>query len=153
MLKWLSKLPLFKDIYRQGGIDSFALAQKDVLETMADDIEKRAEQLAKEKLNNLLSAVDLSSVVTLSAQGIVFIGGVRVEENMLNNLKQEAEALLKMDIWNLLFETPKKLAEKAMFSDDGKLENQLLKGRAMLYLLDTQKTIIETFKKVIVKKK
>ena len=126
MVKFLSKLPLFRDVYRQGGIDSFALAQKDILETMVDDIEKRADELAKKKLNDMLAPVDLNAIVTLNKQqGIMFIGGERADDGRLSNLKQEAEALLKFDLWGLLSETPKKLAERAMFADDGKLENQL----------------------------
>ncbi len=154
MIKFLSKLPIFKEVYRQGGIDSFALAQKDIIETMRDDLDKQAEELAKKKLNDLLSSADLKSIVSTDKQrGLIFIGGEKADETTLINMKAEAEAVLSMGIWKLLYETPKRLAEKAMFTDDGKLENQLIKGRAMLYTLDTQKTILDTFKKVIIKNK
>ena len=133
---------------------NFALAQKDVLETMRDDIDKQAEELAKKKLNDLLSPSDMKAIVSYNPQqGTIFIGGERADDGRLANLKSEAEYIEKTDLWHLLYETPKRLAERAMFNDDGKLENQLLKGRAILYALDTQKTILDTFKKVIGKKK
>lgn len=143
---WLKKLPLFKEVYRQGGIDSFSLAQKDVLETMRDDLDKKAEELAKEKLSNLLSPVDLNKIITLDKQkGIVFIGGQRVDEGRLANLKSEAEALEGFDLWQLLYETPKELAQRAMFIDGDNLD-AMKKGRSILYTLSSQKTIIDVLK-------
>ena len=82
------------------------------------------------------------------ARGFVYIGGEKVDEGRLLVLKSEAEAFKAMDLYKLMYETPKRLAEKAMFTDDGKLESQLLKGRAILYTLDTQKTILDTFMSV-----
>lgn len=148
MIKWLSTLPLLKEIYRQGSIDSFGLAQKDILETMHDDLDKRAEAVAKEKLAKLLSIVDERMIISFSERTkSVYIGGEKIDDpGRLQNLKSEADMLLASDIWKLIIETPKKLAEKAMFEDDGKLENLLLKGRAILYTLDTQKRILATLK-------
>ena len=139
---------------RQGGIKAFPLAQKDILETMRDDLDKQAEELAKKKLNDLLSNCDLKSIVSVDKQrGLVYVGGEKTDEARLLNLKSEAMGLESMEIWKLLYETPKKLAERALFNDDGKLENQLLKGRAILYTLDTQKTILDTFKSIKGEKK
>lgn len=152
MIKFLSKLPLFKQVYRQGGIDSFALAQKDVLETMRDDLDKQAEELAKKKLNDLLSVVDVNKIVTVDkARGIVFIGGIKAEAGRLANLKSEAEFLLESDLWHLIHETPKELASRAMFVN-GETLADLQKGKSMLYTLSTQKNIIETFKSYTPKK-
>lgn len=146
-INWLSKLPVFKEIYRQGGIDAFPLAHKDILETMRDDLDAKAEELALKKFNDLLVPVDLNAVVSMDKRvGAVYVNGNRIEEGRLAALKSEAEAITNLDVWKLIYETPKELAHKAMFSDDGKLENQLMKGRAMLYLLDTQKRILDIFK-------
>lgn len=148
MIKLLSTLPILKEIYRQGGIDSFALAQKDILETMRDDLDKKAEELAKEKLNKLLSIVDEKLIISFSERiKAVFVGGEKVDDARLQSLKAEADYFLASDLWKLLNETPKRLAEHAMFTDDGKLENQLLKGRVMLYTLDIQVRTLEALKR------
>lgn len=124
----------------------FALAQRDILETMTDDLDEKAEELAKIKLTNLLSNVDLTKVVTVDRlKGLLYIDGNRPDDVRMANLKAEAEFILNSDIWTLLCETPKELAQKAMFRDDGKIETQLLKGRAILYTLDSQKIILNTF--------
>jgi len=122
------------------------------MEIEQDELDKMIEDLSKQKLNDLLSPVDLTKIVTLDKQrGIIFIGGTKAEDIRLNNLKAEAEFFLQSDLWKLIYESPKELASRAMFVDDGKLENQLLKGRAMLYLLDTQKTIIKVLQSYIAK--
>jgi len=142
--RWILGLPFVKKEL----VNAFVLAQKDLLEGFDGDIEKRAEELAKEKLSKLLSVVDERMIITWSQTAKrVFIGGQEVTDpGRLASMKAEAEALEQMDVWRVLTETPKKLAEKAMFVDDGVLENQLLKGRAILYTLDTQKRILSTLK-------
>lgn len=147
---WILNLSFIKEALkeseRQGGIKAFPLAQKDVLETMRDDLDAQAEELAKKKVNDLFSNADILSIVTLDKRnGVVFIGGERTDDVRLSNLRSEAEFFVQSELWKLLQETPKRLAEKAMFVDDGKIENQLLKGRAILYTLDAQKNIVDVF--------
>jgi len=145
-MRWLYKLPLFKAVYRQGGIDSFALAQKDILETMADDLDKKAEELAKQKLNDLLSPIDLHKIVTLNkTAGLVYIGGEKAEEGRLANLKSEAEFILGSEIWQLIKETPKSLAERAIFVAGESLDD-VKKGRSILYTLSAQENILQVLK-------
>lgn len=151
MIKFLSKLPFLKEIYRQGGIDSFALAHKDILETMADDLDKRAEALAKKKLNDLLSLVDMNSVVTINKQqNKVYIGGQEIDTGRISNLKAEAESLSQFDLWHIIQETPKELAQQAMFVAGDSLDD-MKKGRSMLYLLSNQRNIVNLFKDIIIK--
>lgn len=147
-LWWLCKLPGLNAIYRQGGADSFIHARQDVLDTFIGDVEARAGELAKDKLNALLSAIDERKVISFnSREKSVYIGGERVSDpKILTNLKAEADALVNFDLWQVLSETPKKLAQKALFEDDGKSEILHAKGRSMLYLLDTQKNIIATLR-------
>ncbi len=147
MIKFFCTLPLLKQIYRQGGIDSFPLAQKDVLETMRDDLDKQAEELAEVKLAELLTVVDPKMIVTFSArEKAVFIGGEKVTDHgQLQALKAEAELLLSSTLWRVIYETPKELAQRAMFVA-GESVSDMTKGRAMLYALETQKKILETFK-------
>lgn len=152
IINFLKKLPLFKQVYRQGGIDSFPLAQKDILETMRDDLDKQAEELAKKKLNDLLALVDSHKIVTLDkTHGIVYIGGVKAEAGRLANLRSEAEFFLESDLWQLIYETPKELASRAMFVN-GETLADLQKGKSMLYTLSTQKNIIDTLKSYVDKK-
>ena len=149
MKKYLLKTKLFAWAYRQGGIDSFALARKDILETMYDDVERRATELTNQKLVDMLSVVNENMIVsTDSITKAILIGGKRLDESQIANLKADAEFIINSDLWQLLHETPKALAEKAMFTDDGKLETQLLKGRVILFTLATQKKIVDIFLKL-----
>jgi len=133
-------------------VKAFSLAQKDVLESMADDLDKRVEELAKEKLSTLLSPVDLNKVVTWDkTKGFVFIGGERIDEGRLASLRSEAEYFLASDLWQIISETPKKLAEQAMFVNGENLVD-MAKGRSILYTLASQRSIIDVFKSYILKK-
>ena len=67
------------------------------------------------------------------------------------NLKSEAEAFSQFDLWKVLHDTPQSIAQKAMFMDDGTIENQLLKGRCILYMLDLQKNLVNLLKEVQIK--
>lgn len=141
-----------KESERRGGINAFPLAQKDILETMRQDIDKQADELAVKKLNDLLSAVDLKSVVTFNKQqGTIFIGGERADEGRLANLKSEAEYFSQSDLWKLIYETPKQLAERSMFVAGESLVD-MQKGRSILYTLASQKEIIDMFKNLVFKK-
>lgn len=157
MLKnWILNLKFVKEALteaeRNGGIKAFPLAQKDVLETMRDDLDKQAKEMAKTLLNELLSPVDANKIVTLDKdRGIVFIGGTRADEIRLSNLKAEAEFFLQSDLWHLLYETPKELASRAMFVN-GETLADMQKGKSMLYTLASQRNILETFKGYVGKK-
>ena len=130
---------------KQGGIEAFPLAQKDILETMRDDLDKQAEELAKKKLNDLLSVVDQNGIVSITKQGVIYIGMERPDEGRLANLKAEAEFLMQSDIWKLLQETPKKLAEQSMFVA-GETIDDMKKGRSILYTLSSQQKIVDILK-------
>lgn len=130
---------------RAGSMDAFAKAHADIRETMADDLERRAEELMHDKLVNLLTVVDDRAVVTFDKRvGAVFIGGERAEPARLQALKSEAQLVLTSEIWKIIFESPKELAQRAMFLAGESLDD-LKKGRAILYTLDTQKKILDTF--------
>src|SRR5260221_12524177 len=127
-------LGFVKEALRDAEIAAFPKAQKDILATMRDDLDKQSDELAKGKLNDLPSPTDLRKIVTLDkVRGIIFIGGERAEDARLANLKAESDFLLESDLWSLLYETPKELASRAMFVN-GTLED-LQKGRSILYTL------------------
>lgn len=107
---------------------------------------KEVEDLADEKVSGLLTTVDPKKIVSLDKRGgIVYIGGERADEGRLGNLKAEAEFFLNSDLWHLIYETPKELAQRAMFIDSESLDG-LKKGRSILYTLSTQKNILDVFK-------
>lgn len=141
-LEWLAQTPLFRWAHRRGGIKSFKLAHEDILLTMQDDLDDQAEELAQQKLSQMLTAVDMTKVISQKGK-ILYLGKNIIDEGTLANLKSEAEFLYASQIWKVIQETPRELAQLSMFVDDGKIENQLIKGRAVLYTLDTQKRIVE----------
>ncbi len=145
MIKFLSKLPLFKLVYRQGGIDSFALAQKDILDSMPDDLDKRANELIDSRLAELLSPIDHTHIATFNEKTKqYYIGSELADDAFLSNLKQEADMLKSFNLWKIIQETPKELAQRAMFVA-GESVDDMKKGRSMLYTLDSQKRIVEMF--------
>ena len=142
-------LKFVREALREAEIKAFPKAHKDVLDTMQDDLNVQADELAKKKLNDLLSPVDLRMIVTMDKnKGIIFIGGEQVDDGRLSNLKSEAEMLLQTDLWKLLYETPKELASRAMFVS-GETLADMQKGKSILYTLSTQNNIVQTFKNAV----
>lgn len=126
---------------------AFCNARKDLEETNAYDVDTKATELSNKKLNDLLSVVDNDKIVSFDKKtGVIYIGGVRVDEGRLHNLKAEAEFFLESDLWHLIHETPKELAQRSMFVA-GETLADMAKGKSMLYTLSTQKNIIDIFKK------
>lgn len=113
--------------------------------------EQKIREKAEEMLAKLLSPIDPKLILKMDKEkGVLFIGDERPDQGRLNNLKAEAEFLLQTDLWKILYETPKALAEKTMFVS-GETLDDLKKGRSMLYTLSVQKNIIDTFLKIIPK--
>jgi hypothetical protein len=143
---WILNRGFVKETIKQVSIKAFIEAQKDLREEMIDETDKKANELMLKKLNDMLSNCDLRKVVSKDTRGIVYIGGEIARDEQLLNLKSEAEYIISTNLWQLLYETPKTLAEKAMFVEGTDLEKQLAKGRTILYTLSTQNNIIEIFK-------
>ncbi len=132
-------------------MNAFKFAHADVLETVQSDIENKAEELALKKLNDLLSNCDLSKIVTVDKRaGVLFIGGKQADDAILSNLQAEAKFFEESELWNLIYNTPKLLAERAMFIDSESLDG-LRKGRSILYTLSTQKNILNVIKTYVPK--
>ncbi len=144
MIKWLCTLPLLRQIYRQGGIDSFHHAHKDIWDTMKDDVEKMANDRVHAKLVEMLSPIDWNHVVS-QGKGLIFIGNNKADPAQLQALKAEAELLSTLEIWKILQETPNALGQQAMFKT-GEDVDAFKKGRAMLFHLDSQKKIVDLLK-------
>ncbi len=102
-------------------------------------------------LAKLLSVVDPKLVVRLDEKsGAVYIGGERADAARLSSLKAEAEFFAQSDLWKIINQTVRELAQQAMFVN-GKTLEDMQKGRSMLYLLDTQTKIVTTFQNLIPK--
>lgn len=135
----------YEELLRQASIDAFKKAREDLEETRTYDLDEKANLETTKRLNALLSTVDLTCLVTLDkARGVVYIGGERVDDGRLSNLKAEADFLLQSDLWKLIQETPKELVQREMFVSGENLDS-LKKGRSVLYVLSTQKNIVDTF--------
>jgi hypothetical protein len=131
---------------RAGSMDAFKKAHEDIRETMRDDLEKQAEELANQKLAALLSVIDLSQVIAEDKhKGLIFLGGVKADPGILANLKAEAEFLTESTLWKVLNNTIRELAQRAMFVAGDSLDD-MKKGRSILYTLDSQAKIITILK-------
>jgi len=97
------------------------------------------------ELLKLLTVVDFNNIITVDQRGIVSIGGRKATDIELSNLKAEAEFFLTSSLWKIIYESPKELAQRAMFINGEGLDD-LKKGRAMLYTLESQKRILEMLK-------
>lgn len=102
------------------------------------------EDYVEKRMIELLSPIDPNKVISFNTKiGKIYIGNEPATEAQLSNLKSEAEALCGFDLWPLLNESIKTLAERAMFVDGDNIET-MRKGRSMLYTLSTQKKILDT---------
>ena len=130
---------------------AFADARKDLEETLVYDIDTKATELSNKKMNDLLSVVDITKIVTVDkTRGMVYVGGIQADAGKLSNLKAEAEFFVQSELWHLIYETPKELAQRSMFVN-GETLADMSKGKSMLYTLSTQKNIVETFKSYVPK--
>lgn len=111
--------------------------------------QKQIDALAEKKLCDLLSIIDEKSVITFGkTTGQIFVGGTKIDDGRLMALKAEAEFILQSDAWKIIYESIKALAEKSMFIHGESLDD-MKKGRSMLFLLSTQKKILDTLKSVV----
>jgi len=114
-------------------------------------MKKTLDELADEKVARLLSVIDMHKIVTVNKLGLIFIGGEKADDIRLSNLRAEAEAITQMEIWTLLNETPKKLAQDTMFVHSESLDD-MKKGKSILFLLSQQNNIVDLFKNYVHKK-
>lgn len=137
-----------------GGTDAIKHERSRVeIEQLRYNVEphKPTDEELTERLNELLSNVDLDKIVSLDkTHGVIYIGGERADNGRLTNLKAEAEFLVNSEIWTLLYETPKELAQRAMFVQGESLDD-MKKGKSILYTLSTQQNIINTLKSYLPK--
>jgi hypothetical protein len=108
--------------------------------------EKTIDDKVNERISKLLGFVDEKSIVTIDkTKGLVFIGGERVDEGRLMNLKTESEFFMNSELWKVLNETIRYMAYDTAFVKSTKWED-VLSSKMWLYHLDIQKKLMETFK-------
>lgn len=104
---------------------------------------KDVKEEARKLVESLLTGIDEKSVLTVDEnRGLIFIGGEQIDDARMLNLKSEAEFLLKSDVWKVIHETVKHIAQKAVFIDSESLAD-LQKGKSILYTLSTQSNILK----------
>jgi hypothetical protein len=124
---------------------AFKYARADLEEMMEEKSEDKIEAEVMRRLDSLLSVVDSSKVVTVDkAKKVVYIGGELATAVKLSSLKAEADFMRQSELWQVLYETPKELAQRSMFVQ-GETLADMQKGKSMLYVLSNQKNIIDTF--------
>jgi len=123
-------------------VQAFRDAHKEILDTSEEYLEDRASKKAEDKLASLLAIPSLAHLITID-KGILNIGGEKIDKERALNLRAEANMVVKSDIWQILYNTPLELSHRTMFKEGTDVNGQLTKGRAMLFLLDTQKNILE----------
>lgn len=151
---WLLKKYFVKELENakfEGSKDAFAKALEDLEETNVYNTDEKAKELMEKRLNAMLSLVDVDKIVSINkAKGLLYIGGKQADDVQLSNLRAEAEFFVQSELWKLIKETPKELAQKAMFVS-GETIADLNKGRAMLYTLSTQQNIVDILRSLNIK--
>ncbi len=139
-----------KEIYEKGVEDG---KQAERLENLS--LIKRSEQhklhdideLADKKLNDLLGFPNQTYILTHDkATGNFYLGGKIMEEGQVLELKSEAEFLKKSELWKILSETVKEIAERTMFTNSQTFDD-MKSGKMLLYHLSFQNKNIELFRK------
>ncbi len=116
------------------------------IEQAHQNIQANVERLYKEKIASLLGVVNEDIIVTQNkVKGLVFIGGKLADEPRILSLQAEANYYFQSDMWKIINETIKEQAQKVMFEKSETLQD-LYNGKAWLYLLDLQNTILNIFK-------
>lgn len=128
-------------------VNIFAAAQKDILETMRDDIENKVKSRLDEKLKEMLSLSKMPDIIKMKGNQVL-INGEPIDESRLSNLRSEAEIFASADLWKVLVDSVSEKAKETMFTLGEDSQKQLDTGRTILYTLSSQKNAIETLRKL-----
>ncbi len=99
-------------------------------------------------LKHLLNAITLSEIISSDAKGITYIDGITVTPAEFKQMKAEVKALEGFRIWKIMSETTKHHAEEKIFNKSVNMDD-IRYGKAMLFNLDLQKSIIKVIKNKI----
>ena len=91
-----------------------------------------------------LCSVNPEDIISVNSAG-TFLGGVKMTEAEIKNLKAEAEMIENMRLWAIMTNTLGDAARKTMFERSLTFDD-MKTGKLILYAIDVQKNIIETVK-------
>lgn len=77
----------------------------------------------------------------IDTAGNVYLGGEKVTDQLAKELKQEANIMKELRLWNILTNTPKHQAKEVMFTKS-KTFDDMMAGKMMLYTVDVQENIV-----------
>lgn len=102
-----------------------------------------AENLLLKLLAEKVGSIDPSSVFSYDKNtGICKVGGKKITENQLANLKQEALLLKKGELWRIFTETMAYEAQMRMFTL-AKNEHDMAWGKSILHAVGIFQNIVE----------
>lgn len=97
-------------------------------------------------LKHLLNAITVRDIIGNDPKtGAILIDGQTIKPDELKQMKAEIKALEGFRVWSIITETTKSHAEKMIFNDS-KTMDDIRFGKAMLYDLSLQKSIIKVLK-------
>lgn len=143
ILKLIFNSKLFEKHRRDLHTQVFRDAYKDLEETNTYNTEERAKELSEKSLLEMLLPANVQFVIRVDERTKrLVLNGEMLDDATLGNLHAEAMSLVSSNLWNILHNTPKKLAEEALFIKSESLAD-LQKGKTMLYTLATQQKILD----------
>lgn len=97
-------------------------------------------------LKEFYGALTLSDIVSTDSKGTLLINGNPVKEDEIRQIQAEIKAMEGFRIWSLMSESTKAAAEERLYKK-AITTNDMLFGKAMLYNLSLQKSILDAFSK------
>ncbi len=142
---WILKLDFVRKAINQASVDGtdWGKSQSDANWQQAFD--EQVEMKSKKALTDLLMPFDERLIITYDKKtGLIFVGGKRLEEPTIMNLKAESEFFKNSQLWKIINESLKSQAQKTMFENSTTFED-MMTGKMMLYDLSFQNKILDIF--------
>ena len=135
MIEWIKNWIIERDFIQDAITGAYRQGQR-----IAEEEKVRTE------IASLLGSFDEKLILTIDSKaGKAYIGGELVDPGRLNNLKQEAEFIVKTDLWLLINETLKKVTQDVMFNKSENFED-MRNGKSILYTLSFQNNVIKVLR-------
>lgn len=102
-------------------------------------------------VKTLFKGVVLEDVLTYSKDGRLFLNGAQISDAEIKAIQEEAKFVQATRLWKIMTATLSWHAHKRMFEKSQTWDDMFF-GKASLYNLDVQDTIITTFKNYVIRK-
>lgn len=96
-------------------------------------------------LQHLYVALTISDVVSQDKAGNLYVDGKPVTKDEIRQIQAEIKAMDGFRIWKLMGESTKSAAEERLYRKAVTADDMVF-GKAMLYNLSLQKSILESFR-------